>query len=225
MSREPGQAPEPFDEEPDEDPASVLAPAGSSADVLDPEPGAELDAEPDPEPEPPRPDTRGRALVRLGISAFLSGLLLWIPVTRLAWSLDVASEGGFGPGVVVEEGEQANTRSDSAGKDHVVSYSPTVTVEYASPPRRTVFINRDEWVVGDAIDLAWLPADRPNAEGMGARVSRVGPGAGVVGIYFGIDGWPLDLLLLPFGLALALAVISNVLAVIRPTAPSAAGDE
>ena len=168
------------------------------------------------EPEPRPSDSRGRALVRLGITALLAGLLLWVPVTRLAWCLEVAADGAYGEGEVVELGEQEDARPDEAGGEGVVRTSATVIVAYGDPPRRTVFINRGSWELGSRIPLAWLPADVPDAEGYGTRVARVDAGAGVQALYFGIDGWPLDLVLVPLGLALALGVVLNLAAVVRP---------
>ena len=105
-------------------------------------------------PEPPAPDTRGRGLARLGFCALVAGLLLWLPVTRLAWSLEVVDGGTFGQGVVIEDDEQALSRSDSSDGERVVEHSPMVIVEYADPPRRTVFVNREELLPGDRVDLA-----------------------------------------------------------------------
>jgi hypothetical protein len=162
------------------------------------------------ETEPPlegAPDSRGRALQRLALGGLVAGALLWTPAGRIGWALEAARSGVFEQAEVVELGSRALTRTDGGGTTYAVGEAETVTLGLA---HRRVEVNREEgWELGSVVPVVSLGGDT-------GRIALAEPGAGVIGIYLGLDNWMVDLLLVPLGLLVGLVALLNLGPLLRP---------
>jgi hypothetical protein len=166
--------------------------------------------EPTPQPEPTTtPPTRGNLLMRFCFGAMLAVAALWLPVDRLKWSVRTAADGVFEDAIVFDETETNGTPIEAGDGDAAKpGERRVVRCRYAGDEHELSFIDQSGLRPGDAVPVAYLPSEPK-------RAVRAQPDASAFGLYFATETWIVDAALWPIGLVLAIAALSNLVALAR----------